>query len=447
MSIKQKKIVIIGGGFAGINLVKQLKGCMAYKVILVDKNNYNFFPPLLYQVATGFLETSNISYPFRKLFSQAGNLRFRMGAFIRVDTEEKAVYLSSGKLSYDYLVFATGTVTNFFGMKNVMQYALPMKTMDDALQMRNTLLERLELATITRDPEERRRLLTIVVAGGGSTGVEIPGMMAEQKKTLIQNEYPELVGTQGSIVLVNGAGELLSPMSKKSQEYTYASLANLGVEIVLHTRVKDFDGEKVLLSGVEDRLIEARTLIWATGVTAQVHEGIPAEAYGPGKRLLVDEYQKVLKVDGVYAIGDTCLQQHEEAYPEGHPQLAQVAIQQGENLAKNFKRLHKNKEMEPFAYVDKGTMAIIGRNKAVAELAKPKLFFKGFIAWFMWLFVHLMSLTNHRNRIKTLYNWTVAYFTKDQSLRLIIRPLIKNNLLYQMPDPAEKEDARTADEP
>jgi len=424
MPEKQVRIVIIGGGFAGINLARRLAGNKFYLVILVDKNNYNFFAPLLYQVATGFLETSNISYPFRKLFSGQKNLRFRMGSLIKVIPEVQKVVLTSGDLSYDHLVFATGTETSFFGLENVKKCAIPMKTLDDALQMRNTLLERLELATITVDEEERTKLLTIIIAGGGPTGVEISGMLAELKSTLIKNEYPELAGARGEICLVNGASELLTPMSKKSQEYTYQSLKKLGVRIILNTRVKDFDGEEVVLANDEN--IKARTLIWATGVSAKIFDGIPAECYGTGNRMITDEFNRVIGFENIYAIGDTCLQTHEESFPDGHPQLAQVAIQQGKNLADNFINAIKGKQLIPFGYHDKGTMAIIGRNKAVADFPKPKLHFKGFIAWFMWLFIHLLSLINYRNRIKTLYNWTVAYFTKDQSLRMIIRPLIKN---------------------
>lgn len=424
MSEKQQRIVIIGGGFAGINLARRLAGNPFYNVILVDKNNYNFFPPLLYQVGTGFLETSNISYPFRKLFSGQKNLRFRMGSLIRVITGEQKIVLTSGELHYDYLVFATGTETSFFGLDNVKKYAIPMKTLNDALQMRNTLLERLELATITLDEEERTKLLTMVIAGGGPTGVEISGMLAELKSTLIKNEYPELAGAKGEICLVNGASELLSPMSKKSQEYTYQSLEKLGVRIILNTRVNDFNGEEVALGNGE--FIRSKTLIWATGVSAKIFEGIPAECYGTGRRMIVNEFNNLMGFDNIYAIGDTCLQTHQESFSSGHPQLAQVAIQQGRNLANNFVNIKNKKPLKPFFYRDKGTMAIIGRNKAVADFPKPKLHFKGFIAWAMWLFIHLLSLINYRNRVKTLYNWTVAYFTKDQSLRMIIRPLIKN---------------------
>lgn len=418
-----KRIVVIGGGFAGVNLVKQLLNCKSFAITLVDKNNYNFFAPLIYQVATGFLETSNISYPFRKLFSENKNFSFRMGELIKVIPEENKIVLSSGELEYDYLVFATGTETNYFGMENVKENALPMKTLNDALQMRNTLLERLELASITEDPIERKKLLTIVVTGGGPTGVEISGMFAEMRNSIIRKEYPELIGASGDIYLIDGGEELLSPMSKKSQEYTYNSLIEAGVKIKLNTHVKDYTNDIVIFSHGDS--IPTKNLIWAAGVTSKVFEGIPTSCYGRGKRILVNEFNRSITFENIYALGDTCLQTTDPNYPEGHPQVAQVAKQQAVNLGKNLKRNLKSDNLKPFAYHDKGSMAIIGRNKAVADIPKPNLHFNGFIAWFAWLFVHLLSLINYRNRIKTLYNWTVAYLTKDQSLRMIIRPMKK----------------------
>jgi NADH dehydrogenase len=415
--MSQKHIVIIGGGFAGINLINTLKDRGNIRITLVDKNNYNFFPPLIYQVATGFLEPSSISYPFRKLLYGKRNVRFWLGELLRVDTENNKVILSNGELAYDELVFATGTESNYFGMENVKQNAIPMKTLSDALNMRNLLLQRLERATITQDPEERKRLLTFVVAGGGPTGVEISGMFAEMRKTIIRKEYPELAGSGGEIYLVDGAPTLLAPMSKQAQDNTYKALSELGVVVKLNRQVKDFTNDKVIFT--DGQTIEARNLIWAAGVTSLTFEGIPAECYGRGKRLITDAFNKVKGTANIYAIGDTCIQVTDPNFPNGHPQVAQVAIQQGQNLAKNLLR---SNDWKPFAYVDKGSMAIIGRNKAVADLSKPKAHFKGFIAWLMWLFVHLMSLINYRNRILTLYNWTVAYFTRDLSLRMIIRP-------------------------
>jgi NADH dehydrogenase len=416
----QKNILIIGGGFGGINLANALSKDNQFQITLIDKNNYNFFPPLIYQVATGFLEPSSISYPFRKLFRDKENIRFRLGEFLRVIPSENKVILSNGELTYDFLVFATGTESNYFGMENVKKNAIPMKTLDDALQMRNILLQRLEKATNTTDPEEKKKLLTIVVAGGGPTGVEVSGMFAEMRQTVIRKEYPELSGQGGEIYLIDGAPTLLAPMSKASQDDTYRALEKLGVNIKLNTQVKDFVDDRVVFSNGES--IQTKTLIWAAGVTSHVFEGIPTDSYGRGRRMIVDEFNKIIGTENIYAIGDTCYQSSDENFPNGHPQVAQVAIQQGKKLAANLSALLRERPLERFSYHDKGSMAIIGRNKAVADLPSPKLHFKGFIAWLMWLFIHLISLINFRNRIKTLYNWMVAYFTKDQSLRMIIRP-------------------------
>jgi len=423
MNPTPKKIVIIGGGFAGVNLAKRLADHDDFEITLVDKNNYNFFPPLIYQVATGYLETSNISYPFRKLFRGKKNFMFRLGELEEVFPDRKRLMLSTGEISYDYLVFATGCVTNYFGMESVERDAIPMKTVSDALQLRNTLLERLEQASRETDMDERRKLLTVVVAGGGPTGVEISGMFAEMKKTIIAKDYPELKGANGEIYLVDGLKSVLAPMSEKSQQYTHDTLTKMGVQIRLNAMVKDFVDDTVHFANGDS--IESKNLIWAAGVTAIIFKGIPEAVYGRGKRMVVDQFNQVIGMSDVYAIGDTCIQTTDANFPQGHPQVAQVAIQQGDNLGKNLIKSTKNEALKVFSYHDKGSMAIIGRNKAVADLPKPKLFFSGFIAWAMWLFIHLLSLVNYRNRIKTLYNWTVAYFTKDQSLRMIVRPANK----------------------
>ena len=419
--MEQKEIIIIGGGFAGINLAMQLSKENNFHVTLVDRNNYNFFPPLLYQVATGFLEASNVSYPFRKLFQSKKNISFRMGEFVKVVQEENKIIISNGELKYDYLVFATGTETNFFNIENVKNNAIPMKTVNDALNMRNHFLQKMEQATITVDKNERKKLLNIVIAGGGPTGVEVSGMLAELKRYALHKDYPELAATglESNIYLVDAGKAVLSPMSEKSQQDTYAALTKLGVIIKLNTHVKDYVNGIVMLDNNEN--IETETLIWAAGVTAHVFGGIAPECYGRGKRLIVDEFNKVISTQNIYAIGDTCIQTSDKEFPNGHPQVAQVAIQQGKSLAKNFIAIANGKDQKAFQYVNKGSLAIIGRNKAVADLSKT-LHFRGFIAWFIWIFVHLISLINYRNRVKTLYNWMIAYFTKDQSLRMIIRP-------------------------
>jgi NADH dehydrogenase len=417
-------IVIIGGGFAGVNLALGLSKNNKFDVTLVDKNNYNFFPPLIYQVATAFLEPSSISYPFRKLFSGKGNISFRMGEFLSVVPNENKVILSNGELHYDFLVFATGAETNFFGMENVKNNATPMKTVEDAIGMRNKMLLQMEQAAICDDPVEVKKLLTVVIAGGGPTGVEISGMFAEMRNGILRKEYPQLAGKGSEIYLVDGGDALLSPMSTKSQQETFKELTKLGVKIKLNTHVVDFVNDKVYFT--EGDTIEAKTLIWAAGVTGTIFEGLPPEAYGRGRRINVDAYNKIVGSYNIYAIGDICLQQTDKNFPNGHPQVAQVAIQQGKNLAANFDIIAEHQPLRPFSYKDKGSMAIIGRAKAVVDLPAPKVHFNGIIAWLTWLFIHLVSLINRRNRVKTLYNWMIAYFTKDQSLRMIIKPSIKD---------------------
>lgn len=413
-------IVIIGGGFAGINLAKALTNEKGITVTLVDKNNYNFFPPLIYQVATAFLEPSSISYPFRKFFAGKKNLQFRLGELLKVIPNENKVILNNGELVYDQLVFATGAETSYFGMENVKKNAIPMKTLNDAINMRNTLLKNLEKAAICKDIRKRRKLLTIVVAGGGPTGVEVSGMFAEMRKSILIKEYPELDTTASNIYLVDGGDALLSPMSVASQQDTLEAVTKLGVVVKLNTRVVDYKEDTVFFA--DGNTIQTKNLIWAAGITAREFEGIPAESYGRGKRMLTDAFNKVNGTTNIFAIGDTCLQLTDENFPQGHPQVAQVAIQQGLNLADNFKNLLQQDTLKPFVYKDKGSMAIIGKNKAVVDLPKPNLHFKGFFAWMIWLFVHLMSLITYRNRINTFYHWMIAYFSKDQSLRMIIRP-------------------------
>ncbi|WP_269684561.1 NAD(P)/FAD-dependent oxidoreductase [Flavobacterium lacustre] len=414
------EIVIVGGGFAGLNLAKELLNEEGIHVTLVDKNNYNFFPPLIYQVATAFLEPSSISYPFRKFFAGKKNLQFRLGELQKVIPTENKIILNNGELTYDYLVFATGAETSYFGMENVKKNAIPMKTLNDAIEMRNTILKNLEKAAICKDIRKRRKLLTIVVAGGGPTGVELSGMFAEMRKNIFLKEYPELGTTASNIYLVDGGDALLSPMSKESQEDTLEAVTKLGVVVKLNSRVTDYVDDTVFFSNGET--IQTKNLIWAAGVSAREFEGIPTESYGRGKRLATDAFNKVNGTQNIYAIGDTCIQLTDKNFPGGHPQVAQVAIQQGLNLAKNFKSMNQNKPLIPFVYKDKGAMAIIGKNKAVVDLPSPKLHFKGFFAWIIWLFVHLISLITYRNRILTFYNWMTAYFAKDQSLRMIIRP-------------------------
>lgn len=417
-----KEILIIGGGFAGIALANGLAGKKGFHVTVIDRNNYNFFPPLLYQIATGYLEPSNISYPYRRLWRGEENINFQMAELHKVVPLEKKVILSTGEMKYDFLVFATGTRTNYFGLKNVERNALPMKTLNDALELRNYLLQLMEVAAHTADETVRKKLLNFVVAGAGPTGVEVSGMLAEMKRRIVKKDYPELAGIKdvSHIVLVDAVDQPLSAMSRKSQKDTSGALIKMGVEIKLGRQVTDYVDDKVIFSNGE--FLETKTLIWTAGVTCPVFEGIPMATYGRGKRMLVDEHNLVTGLSDVFAIGDACLMTADSKYPNGHPQMAQPAIQQGRLLAKNFVAASNEKPLRPFIYFNKGEMATIGWNKAVADLPMPRLHFSGFIAWLTWLFVHLMFLVNYRNRIRTLYNWITAYFTKDQSLRMIIRP-------------------------
>ncbi|EIJ38992.1 NADH dehydrogenase, FAD-containing subunit [Galbibacter orientalis DSM 19592] len=416
---KKKRIVIVGGGFAGIELINKLKKSDVYEVVLVDLNNYNFFPPLLYQVASGFMEPSAISYPFRKILRGKENVRFRLGALQKVVSEENKIVLSNGELFYDILIMATGTETNFFGNENVKKHSLPMKTIGDALALRNLLFTRLERATRVQDPLHRKKLLSFVIAGAGPTGVELSGILAEMRKHIITKDYPELVKEDlGEVYLLDGLDAVLAPMSEKSQKYSQEKLEGLGVKVKLKTLVTDFKEDVVYLS--DDTTIDSKNLIWAAGVSAKVFDGFKKEDYGRGRRLKTNEFNLVDGYTNIYAVGDTAILAGDKKYPDGHPQVAQVAIQQAENLGEN---LLKNKgDWKAFEYADKGSMAIIGRNKAVTDGPNESFFLKGFPAWFIWIFVHIMSLVNYKNRLRALYDWTGYYFKKDQSFRMIIKP-------------------------
>ncbi len=416
---KRKHIVIVGGGFAGLQLDKILDKGAKYQITLVDMNNYNFFPPLLYQLATGFMEPSSISYPFRRLLRHRKNTNFRMGALQSVVPAEHKIILSNGELHYDILVIATGAETNFFGNKNVEEKAMPMKTVGDALMLRNLVYTRLERATRTDDKEYRRKLLSFAIAGAGPTGVELSGTFAEMKQNIIKKDYPELSHEDlGDIYLIDGQHTVLAPMSEKAQRYTETVLRKKGVKLKLGVFVKDFVNDEVLLS--DGTIVDARNLIWAAGVAAKTFDGIDApEHLGRGRRMKVDAFNKMEGYEDIYAIGDASIMITDPAFPQGHPQQAQVAIQQAKNLAENLNR--EMQDPKPFIYDDKGSMAIIGRNQAVADLPRH-IFLKGFPAWFIWVFIHIMSLVNFKNKVRTFYNWVGYYLSKDQSYRMVLRP-------------------------
>jgi len=414
----KKHILIVGGGFAGINLIKSLKNDKRFKITLVDKNNYHFFPPLIYQVATSFIEASNISYPFRKLFSNDKHVKFHMGSLLKVNPENKTIETDTGNLNYDYLVLALGTESNFFGMENVKKCAMPMKNIEEALYLRNHILLTLEEAARNKDIKEAEKLQNIVIAGGGPTGVELAGMLAEMGKYIAQKEYPEIKLGLSNLYLIDALPTLLSPMSKLAQETAYEKLKELGVKILLNVSVKDYTDHKVILS--DGTSIETETLIWTSGVIGKEIPGLPEESIGKGRRVLVDAYNKVEGTANIYALGDLSLMLAEEKFPKGHPQLAQVAIQQGKNLAANFKRIEDGKVLEQFRYNDKGSMAIISKYNAVVDL--PKHSFNGFIAWLTWLFIHIIPLVGFKNKIQMAMDWFRLFITNNPSIRLILFP-------------------------
>ena len=416
-----KKVIIVGGGFAGVALAKKLSKIPHFEIKLVAGDNYHFFPPLLYQVATAFIEPSNISYPFRKMFQSKKNIRFHMGKLQKVFPESKTIETENGDLSYDYLVLAMGTESNFFGNVSVMKDALPMKTIDDALNMRNHILLRLEEAMRSTSLQDRERLANIVIAGGGPTGVELAGMMAEMARNISSKDYPEVSSRVGKIYLIDGSPTLLGSMSKTAQAEAYDVLNKLTVQIMLNTLVKDYVNNEVILSN--GAKIRSATLIWASGVIARAVKGLPAEVVTNGRRINVDAVNRVKGFDDIFVIGDQCFQTSDENYPSGHPQLAQVAIQQGKWLADNLRRLQSGKPLLPFRYRNKGAAAIISKYEAVVDL--PKLSFTGFFAWLMWLFIHLIPLIGFRNKLKVAFNWFWSFITDDPTLRLIIRPRAK----------------------
>lgn len=413
---EQRRVVVVGGGLGGLKLVSSLRDT-DFQVVLVDKNNYNQFPPLIYQVASAGLEPSNLSFPFRRLFQGWKNFFFRMAEVQHIDTEEKAIKTSIGTIHYDDLVLAAGATTNFFGNKNIEASALPMKSVSESMRLRNTILQNLERAE-TEDNEARKQaLMNIAIVGGGPSGVEIAGVLAEMKQTILPRDYPDLDTSCMHIYLINATPRLLGAMSERSSREAERALKELGVEVMTNCMVTDYvDKELVLKDG---QRIPAETVIWVSGIKANNIDGIPAESIGHAGRILVDRFNRVKGLKDVYAIGDQCIVEGDEAYPYGHPQLAQVAIQQAKTLAKNLIRQEKGETEQPFSYHNLGTMATIGRKKAVVEIGKLK--FGGFFAWLLWLIVHLRSILGVKNKTIVFLNWMWSYMNYKQSLRLILK--------------------------
>lgn len=410
----KKRIIIIGGGFAGVKLAQTL-AATDYQIVMIDKNNYHQFQPLFYQVATAGIEPSGILFPLRKLFNKYPDFYLRITEVTHIDVVNKVVQTRSGSCSYDKLIIAAGAKTSYFGLENIRKAAFPMKSVTEALSLRNSILKHLELALFETDAQKKLELMNLVVVGGGPTGTEVAGALAEMKKHIFPKEYKELDIENIRIVLVEAAPTLLNGMTERSKARSKRYLEGLGVEVLTGVQVKDYINHSVVLSNGES--IPTRNIIWAAGVKGVKFKGIPDSAYLPNERIVVDAFNKVKELDDVYAIGDNCAMITEDT-PRGHPQVAQVAIQQAKNLGVNLKNEMRNKGVKPFKYKNLGAMATIGRHLAVADL--PGISFFGTFAWYVWMFVHLMSILGVKNRLFVFLNWMWSYITFDQSLRLII---------------------------
>ncbi|MEP6464785.1 MAG: NAD(P)/FAD-dependent oxidoreductase [Parafilimonas sp.] len=414
------RVIIVGCGFAGLKLARSLSKQKGIEVLLIDKNNYHQFQPLFYQVATAGLDASNISFPIRKIFQDSPNFRFRITTLNEIVAAENKIVTDIGDFNYDILVLATGASTNFFGNEKIMNNAFPMKSTSQALALKYHLIENFEYALIAKDEEELRERMTILIVGGGPTGVELSGSIAEMRKYILPKDYPELDFSKMNILLVEGSPETLGAMSEKSSEQSRKYLTALGVTVKTGTVVKDYDGTTATLSTGES--IRTKTVLWAAGIKGNVPAGIDAALIVRGNRIKVDRYNKITGTENMYAIGDIAYMETPK-YSHGHPQLANVAINQGKNLAINLKhQVDGNKHLQKeFEYHDKGAMATVGRNLAVVDIPKPKIHLGGWIAWLIWMSVHIVLILGVKNKLQIFINWLYKYFTYDQNLRLIIR--------------------------
>lgn len=415
---QKKRVVIVGGGLGGLRLAEDLYGS-GLQVVLIDKNNFHQFPPLIYQIASAGIDPSSISFPFRQIFRKRKDFYFRMAEARMVDTEKKILQTSIGKIDYDYLVLAAGATTNFFGNKNIEEWAIPMKTVPEAMGLRNALLSNFERALTCATEEERQELLNVVIVGGGATGVEIAGALSEMKRYVIPYDYPDMDSSLMHIYLIEAGDRLLAGMSQDSSKKAYDFLKSMGVDIQFGKMVTDYRDHKVIMKdGTE---IPTRTFLWVSGIRANAMPGISEEHLGRGFRFKVDQFNRIPGLNDVFAIGDQCLQTTDPAYPNGHPQVAQVAIQQAKNLAKNIKRINEghadDNSLTPFKYNNLGSMATIGRNKAVVEIGK--FHSQGFFAWILWLVVHLRSILGVKNKMMVLLNWLWKYVSYNDSIRMI----------------------------
>ncbi len=415
----KKKIVIIGAGFAGMNLAQKLEN-KEFDVYLIDKNNYHQFQPLFYQVATAGLEPNSIIFPLRKAFQGNKNIHIRMAELVEIMPTENKIVTTQRAFYYDYLVIATGATTNFFGNTEIEKNAIPMKSVSEALYLRNRFLKNLEDAYFA-DNTEKERLRNIVVVGGGPTGVEISGAIADMKKYVLSKDYPELDFSLMKIILVEGSPTLLGPMSIQAQKKSKQYLEEMGIEVLTNTVVKAYDGNTAQLSN--GTTIPTKTVIWAAGVVGEKIKGLPPEIFQRGNRLKVNRYNQVEGYNNIFALGDIAFMT-EEKYPNGHPQVASVAIAQGALLADNFVLLSQNKPMKNFEYKDKGSMATVGKRKAVVDL--PNWKFQGAFAWHTWNVVHLFSILGVKNKFSIFFNWAINYFSNNSNLRTLIKPFQKS---------------------
>lgn len=419
----QPRVVIVGGGFGGLRLAQELADAPV-QVVMVDRNNYHNFQPLLYQVATGALEADSIAYPVRKIFAGQKNFFFRLADVRGVRPADKAIETNLGDIHYDYLVLATGSLTNFFGIESIEKNAMQIKSIPNALNLRSFIFQNFEQALLENNPEKKQALMNIVVVGGGPTGVEISGSLAEMRKRVLPGDYPELDLGKMQIFLVEAGPALLGPMSKKSQQDAQGYLNELGVKVLTNTSIKGLENGRAYYSDTE--YIPTENLIWAAGVNGTALPGIPEAAVTRNKRVTVNRWNQVEGETDIFAIGDLANMITEDA-PKGLPMLAPVAQQQADLLAKNIQRLLKGEKPQEFSYFDKGVMAIVSRNRAVVDMPNG-WHFKGFLGWLSWLFIHLILLVGFRNRIVALVTWAFSYFSSGQALRLIIRPFNKRDV-------------------